>query len=69
MAFDEGEELSSHTAPADAILVLLKGEAEIAYEAVEHHLKAGDMIYFEKGGLHSVEAKGRMKMALLVPGK
>ena len=69
MAFDEEEELSPHTAPADAILVLLKGEAEIAYEAAEHHLKTGDMIYFEEGGLHSVEAKGRKKMALLLPRK
>lgn len=57
MAFDDGEKLSLHRAPGDAMLVSLEGEANVVCEGTSHILKAGDMIYFEKGGLHSVEAR------------
>ncbi|CAC9933657.1 cupin domain protein [Aedoeadaptatus coxii] len=66
MAFDAGEKLSPHRAPANAILTILEGEGKVDYEGDAHELKAGDMIYFEEGGLHSVEAKGKMKMALML---
>ncbi len=57
MAFDGGEKLSPHRAPGDATIVSLEGEANVVYEGTAHILKAGDIIYFEKGGLHSVEAR------------
>lgn len=49
MAFDGREKLSLHRAPGDAMLVSLEGEANIVYEGTAHIMKAGDMIYFEKG--------------------
>ena len=38
----------------------------VNYEEAEHKLRAGDVICFDKGGLHSVKAVGKMKMALLL---
>ena len=49
MAFDGGEKFSPHRAPGDAMLVSLEGEANVVCEGTAHVLKAGDMIYFEKG--------------------
>ena len=49
MAFDGGEKFSLHRAPGDAMLVSLEGEPNVVYEETAHILKAGDMIYFEKG--------------------
>lgn len=66
MAFDGSEKLSPHRAPADAVLTVLEGEAKVNYEGEDHELKAGDLIYFEEGGLHSVEAQGKMKMSLML---
>lgn len=44
MAFDDGEKLSLHRAPGDAMLVSLEGEENVVYEGTAHILKAGDMI-------------------------
>lgn len=66
MAFDDDEALSPHRAPADALLTILEGETAVVYEEVEHKLKAGEMICFDEGGLHSVKTMGKMKMALLL---
>lgn len=66
MAFDDDEALSPHRAPADALLTVLEGEAAVVYEEAEHKLRTGDVICFDKGGLHSVKAVGKMKMALLL---
>ncbi len=66
MAFDEGTGLSEHAAPGDAIVFALDGEAVIGYEGREYPLKAGQQFRFARGGLHSVKANGRFKMALLL---
>ncbi len=66
MAFDEGTGLSEHAAPGEAIVFALDGEAVIGYEGNEYPLKAGEQFKFAKGGLHSVKANERFKMALLL---
>lgn len=66
MAFDEGTELSEHAAPGDAIVFALDGSAIIGYEGKEYPIEAGQQFRFAKGGLHSVEATGKFKMALLL---
>lgn len=66
MAFDEGCALSEHAAPGDAIVFALDGEGVIGYEGKEYPIKAGENFRFAKGGLHSVKANGRFKMALLL---
>lgn len=66
MAFDEGCALSEHAAPGDAIVFALDGEGVIGYEGEEHPIKAGENFRFAKGGLHSVKAVTKFKMALLL---
>ena len=66
MAFDEGTGLSPHSAPGDALVFALEGKAVIGYEGKEHPIQAGENFRFAKGGLHSVTANGRFKMALLL---
>lgn len=66
MAFDEGTELSEHAAPGEAIIFALDGEGVIGYEGEEHPIQAGENFRFAKGGLHSVKATRKFKMALLL---
>ena len=66
MAFDAGTGLSEHTAPGEALVFALDGEAVIRYEGVDHHIKSGENFHFAKGGLHSVSADKQFKMGLLL---
>ena len=66
LTFDAGTGLSEHAAPGEALIFALDGEAVIGYEGKEHPIKAGENFHFAKGGLHSVKANGRFKMALLL---
>jgi len=66
MAFDKGTGLTKHSAPGEAIIFALDGEAIIGYEGEEHRIKAGENFSFAKGGEHYVTADSRFKMALLL---
>ena len=66
MAFDEGTGLSEHAAPGEALIFALDGEGVIGYEGKDHPIKAGENFHFAKGGMHSVKASGKFKMALLL---
>lgn len=66
MAFDDGSALAEHAAPGEALVFALEGKAEIGYEGETHPIAAGENFRFAKGGLHSVRATGRFKMALLL---
>jgi len=63
-AFDEGQELSEHTAPHDATILILDGEAEIRVSGVAHPLKAGDILLMPADAPHAVKATRRFKMLL-----
>ncbi len=43
-AFDEGEGLTEHTSPFDALVYVLDGDAEVAISDKLSQLRAGDMI-------------------------
>lgn len=66
MSFDAGTGLSEHAAPGEALIFALDGQAVIGYEGSEHKIHAGENFHFAKGGLHSVKAEGKFKMALLL---
>lgn len=66
MAFDAGTGLSEHAAPGEAIVFALEGKGTIGYEGKEYPIQAGENFHFAKGGIHSVKAEGRFKMALLL---
>ncbi|CAN5552763.1 cupin domain-containing protein [soil metagenome] len=65
-AFDAGEGLSEHTAPFDAMVMNLEGEAEISVAGTPHHLTAGDIIMLPAGHRHAVKAVTPFKMLLIM---
>jgi len=63
-AFDEGQGLSEHTAPFDALVYLLDGEAEIVISGKPFRLKAGEMLIMPANDPHALKAIKRFKMIL-----
>lgn len=63
-AFDKGEELSEHTAPYDALLHLIEGEAEVSVSGKTSTLQQGEGIILPAGKPHAVRASKRFKMLL-----
>ncbi len=63
-AFDAGEGLSEHTAPFDAIALIIDGEAEISIEKNHYVLKEGQMIIMPANKPHALNAQQRFKMIL-----
>jgi quercetin dioxygenase-like cupin family protein len=63
-AFDEGQGLSEHTAPFDALAQVLEGAVEIMISGKPYHLQSGEMIRMPAGQPHAVKALGRFKMIL-----
>lgn len=66
MAFDAGEGLTPHTAPGDALIFALEGEADMEVGDETHRIKAGEQIVFPKGVRHNVTAVTKFKMALIL---
>ena len=65
-AFDEGQGLSEHTAPFDALVVVLDGAALITIAGTEHRLAAGQFIIMPAGKPHALKAPSRFKMLLVM---
>lgn len=63
-AFDEGQELSEHTAPFDALVQVLEGAAEIMISGQPHRLQGGEMILMPANQPHALKAMKRFKMIL-----
>lgn len=63
-AFDQGQSLSEHTAPFDAVAHVLEGEADITISGQTFHLYAGEVIVMPVNQPHAVNATQRFKMLL-----
>jgi quercetin dioxygenase-like cupin family protein len=63
-AFDDGQSLSEHTAPFDAVAYVLEGEAEISIAGTPVRVPAGEMVLMPANQPHAVNARGRFKMLL-----
>ncbi len=63
-AFGEGEGLSEHTAPFDAMVHVLDGEVEIAISGKLHILKEGEMIIMPANEPDALKATSRFKVVL-----
>jgi quercetin dioxygenase-like cupin family protein len=63
-AFDQGQGLSEHTAPFDALVQVLDGEVEIHISGNPFHLKQGDMIIMPASKPHALKAIKQFKMLL-----
>lgn len=65
-AFDKGESLSEHTAPFDALVLVLDGAAEVSIDGKPHRVPAGQLIIMPAGKPHSLRAVERFKMMLVM---
>ena len=65
-AFDGGQGLSEHTAPYDALVEVLDGEAEITISGKPFHLKQGEIIIMPADKPHALRAAKRFKMMLVM---
>lgn len=63
-AFDKGEGLSEHTAPFDAFLQVLEGEAEVIIASKKHLLQSGSYIIMPADAPHDVRATEPLKVLL-----
>jgi len=65
-AFDQGQGLSEHTAPYDALVHVLDGEADVTISSKTQRLGAGEIIIMPANQPHALKAVNRFKMALIM---
>jgi quercetin dioxygenase-like cupin family protein len=65
-AFDSGQGLSEHTAPFDAVVYILDGQAEITIGAKASTVKAGEMLIMPANISHALQAEEKFKMLLVM---
>jgi len=63
-SFDKGQRLSTHSAPFDAMVQVIEGNAEIMIDKVPFSLGTGDSIIMPASIPHSVNAVEKFKMIL-----
>jgi quercetin dioxygenase-like cupin family protein len=63
-SFDKGQGLSEHTAPFDALVYILDGEAEITISGRPLRVRQGEMVIMPAGEPHALKASRRFKMLL-----
>jgi quercetin dioxygenase-like cupin family protein len=65
-AFDKGQGLSEHTAPFDALVQILDGQAEITISGRSYHLEEGQIIILPVNEVHALKAITKFKMLLVM---
>jgi quercetin dioxygenase-like cupin family protein len=65
-AFDRGQGLSEHTAPFDALVYILDGEAEITISGKALHAGVGEMVIMPANEPHALKAVDHFKMMLVM---
>lgn len=65
-AFDEGQGLSEHTAPYDALVIVVEGEVAIKISDLAFNLKEGELIIMPANKPHALKAVTKFKMILIM---
>ena len=65
-AFDEGQSLSEHTAPFDALVMIIEGESEISVAGTRHRVSAGQLLRLPARQPHALKAVTPFKMILIM---
>ena len=65
-SFDKGQNLSEHTAPFDATVIVLDGACEISIAGKPNSLSEGQMIVMPANVPHALEATEAFKMILIM---
>lgn len=65
-SFDQGEEISTHAAPGDAMVTVLEGTGRFSIDGTPHICRAGQTIVMPEGKPHAVYAEEAFKMLLSI---
>lgn len=65
-AFDQGQGLSEHTAPFDALVYALDGRVRITIGGTDHEVSAGQLIIMPANIPHALTALTPFKMMLVM---
>lgn len=65
-AFDQGEEISTHSSGGDAIVYMLDGKSEITVGSEIFNVTKGETIVMPSGIPHGLRALEKFKMLLIV---
>ncbi len=65
-AFDAGQGLSEHTAPFDAVVQIIDGQAEITLGGRTRTVHAGQMLVMPANVPHALHAERKFKMLLVM---
>ena len=65
-SFDSGQGLSEHTAPFDAVVYILDGQAEITIGGKKQTVMAGEMLIMPGNISHALHAEKQFKMLLVM---
>lgn len=65
-AFDKGQFLSEHTAPFDATIQIVEGEAIVSIDRKDYTVREGEIIIMPANIPHAVFANTQMKMMLIM---
>ena len=65
-AFGDGQGLSEHRAPFDALVYLVDGKASVSISGIGHEVASGDMIILPANKPHALRAITRFKMLLVM---
>ena len=65
-AFGEGQALSEHTVPFDALVYIIDGESEVTISGNALHLKAGEIVIMPANEPHALKAVKKFKMMLVM---
>lgn len=65
-AFDQGEAISAHSSPGDALVHILDGTAEITIGEEKIMAKAGEVVVMPNNVPHALDAVEKFKMFLVV---
>ncbi|RNC71747.1 MAG: cupin domain-containing protein [Desulfuromonadales bacterium] len=65
-AFDEGQGLSEHTVPYDAVVLIIDGTADITIDGTPRRATAGQLVVMPANHPHALRAVERFKMLLVM---
>jgi len=65
-SFEQGQGLSEHTAPFDAVVLILDGTAEITISGTAKTVEEGELLIMPANVPHALQAVERFKMLLVM---
>ncbi len=65
-AFAQGQGLSEHKTPYDALIYIIDGESDITISGIVNKVKAGEIIQMPGGKTHALKANRQFKMLLIM---